>query len=101
MLTDKEVSVIGAGVAGLAVATALAQRGAKVTVLEQAPRISEVGAGLQLSPNGTAVLDALGLGDGLRAAGPENRAVVLRDHRAGRQVLRLDLTGWQGAHPSS
>ena len=54
--------VIGGGIGGLATALALAQRGADVTVLEQAPEITEVGAGLQISPNGFAVLAALGLG---------------------------------------
>jgi len=99
MLIGFPVTVIGAGVAGLCVATALAQRGAQVTVLEQAPEITEVGAGLQISPNGSAVLDALGLGAALRAAGPENRAVELRDYRQGGRVLRLDLTAHDEAHP--
>lgn len=87
------MTVIGAGVGGLAVAIALAQRGAQVRVLEQAPAITEVGAGLQISPNGACVLDALGLGPALAAAGLPSRAVVLRDHRRGAQVLRMDLAG--------
>ncbi len=82
--------VIGAGIGGLAVARALALRGADVTVLEQAAEISEVGAGLQISPNGFAVLAALGLGEGLRAEAVQGRAVSLRDYRRG-EVLRLDL----------
>lgn len=53
--------MLGAGVAGLTVARALAMRGARVTVLEQAEVIREVGAGLQITPNGAAVLRALGL----------------------------------------
>ena len=53
--------VTGAGIGGLAVAAALARRGVAVTVLEQADRLGEVGAGLQVSPNGMAVLRALGL----------------------------------------
>jgi salicylate hydroxylase len=82
--------IIGAGIGGLAVARALALHGADVTVLEQAGEISEVGAGLQISPNGFAVLDALGLGDGLRAGAVQGRGVSLRDYRRG-EVLRLDL----------
>ncbi|HMS96941.1 MAG TPA: FAD-dependent oxidoreductase, partial [Tabrizicola sp.] len=46
-LVGQTVTVLGAGVAGLAVARALALRGASVTVLEQADAIREVGAGLQ------------------------------------------------------
>ena len=60
-LIGQPVTVLGAGVAGLAAACAFALRGAKVTVLEQADAIREVGAGLQISPNGAAVLRALGL----------------------------------------
>ncbi len=62
----REITVLGAGVAGLAVARALALKGASVTVLEQADAIREVGAGLQISPNAAVVLNALGLGDALR-----------------------------------
>jgi salicylate hydroxylase len=84
------VCVIGAGIGGLAAARALAQRGAVVSVLEQAPEITEVGAGLQVSPNGFAVLRALGLDDTLRADAVQARAVSLRDYKGG-EVLRLDL----------
>lgn len=91
MLIGQKVTVLGAGIAGLAVARALALRGAQVTVLEQADAIREVGAGLQISPNGVRVLKALGLGDAIDKAGLRSEAVVLRDYRAGRQVVRLDL----------
>lgn len=90
-LKDREVTVLGAGVAGFAVSIALAQRGAKVTVLEQADAIREVGAGLQISPNGAAVLRALGLGDALAAASMPAQAIRLRDGYSGDSVLRLDL----------
>lgn len=91
MLIGQEITVLGAGIAGLAVATALAQRGAKVRVLDQTDAIREVGAGLQISPNGAVVLKALGLGDALAEAAPRARAVVLRDFRRGAQVFRMDL----------
>ncbi len=83
--------MIGAGIAGLSVARALALRGADVTVLEQADAIREVGAGLQISPNGFAVLKALGLGQAVADKAVLGRAVSLRDYRKG-EVLRLDLT---------
>ncbi|MEO0923052.1 MAG: FAD-dependent oxidoreductase, partial [Pseudomonadota bacterium] len=51
-LKDLNIAVIGAGIGGLAVALAFAHRGAQVTVYEQATEISEVGAGIQISPNG-------------------------------------------------
>lgn len=86
-----EITVLGAGVAGLAVATALAQRGAAVTVLERAEEIREVGAGLQISPNGGRVLAALGVYDRIAAEAPASRAVVLRNHFDGAERLRMRL----------
>ncbi|MBK5932782.1 salicylate hydroxylase [Rhodovulum imhoffii] len=91
-LTTRKITVLGGGIAGLTVAMALARHGAEVHVLEQSPEIREVGAGLQISPNGTAVLKELGLERGLAEVGVRGEGVVLRDYRRGRQVLRLDLT---------
>lgn len=89
MIIDRNIAVIGGGVAGLALARALAQRGAKTTVYEQAPEILEVGAGLQVSPNGICVLRALGLAPenyGMRSNGAR-----LMDGYLGKQVLDLDF----------
>ena len=103
-LTGQAVTIIGAGVAGLALARALALKGAEVTVLEQAEAIREVGAGLQITPNGAAVLRALGLGPALEAATQRAQAVELRDGRDGGLVLRMDLArlrpglGWHLTH---
>ena len=90
-LIGQFVTVLGAGVAGLAVARALALRGAKVMVLEQADAIREVGAGLQVGPNGVRVLRALGLGAALDAASMRAGAVELRDGLTGAVVTRLEL----------
>lgn len=92
MLIGQQVIVIGAGIAGLATARALALRGAAVTVLEQAPALTEVGAGIQISPNGTAVLRALGLGDALDAASLPNTAITLHNQH-GARLLHMDLAG--------
>ncbi|MGA6208874.1 FAD-dependent monooxygenase [Nocardia testacea] len=65
--------VVGGGIGGLAAAVAFHQRGWQVEVLERAPEITEIGAGLSIQPNGLRALDTLGLGDPLRtgaAAGP-------------------------------
>lgn len=89
-LDGVNIIVVGGGIGGLATARALRLRGADVTVLEQAEAIREVGAGLQISPNGFRVLDALGLGDRLRRVAVRARGVRLMDYRGG-GVVRLDL----------
>ncbi len=91
MLQGQEITISGAGIGGLAAAVALARRGAKVRVLEQADAISEVGAGLQISPNGVVVLDALGLGDVARGRSIRSSSIILRDGLTGRGVVGLDL----------
>lgn len=91
-MTISNAIVVGGGIGGLAAATALARRGVAVTLIEQASALREVGAGLQVSPNGLNVLRALGLKPNLiQKAAVRGQAVVLRDFKAGKQVARLDL----------
>jgi 2-polyprenyl-6-methoxyphenol hydroxylase-like FAD-dependent oxidoreductase len=59
-MTDS-IAIVGGGVGGLAAALALVRRGFDVEVYEQAPELRELGAGVQISANGTRVLHALGL----------------------------------------
>jgi 2-polyprenyl-6-methoxyphenol hydroxylase-like FAD-dependent oxidoreductase len=61
--------VAGGGIAGLASAVALTQAGWRVTVLERAPVLGEVGAALGFTGNGMAALQALGVAEAVRAAG--------------------------------
>lgn len=89
-LAGREALVIGAGIAGLAAAAALALRGARVRVLEQAPALGEVGAGLQIGPNGVAVLEALGLRCAGAALASTPEAVELHD-RTGSRVARVPM----------
>ena len=62
-VSPKRVAVAGGGIGGLAAAIALADDGHRVDVYEQASQLSEIGAGIQLSPNATRVLDAFGVLD--------------------------------------
>ena len=59
------VAIVGGGIGGLAAALALIRRGIDVDVYEQAPELRELGAGVQISANGTRVLHALGLKEAL------------------------------------
>ncbi len=90
--TDRNVAVIGGGIGGLTAALAFAQNGAQVTLFEQAARISEVGAGLQITPNGARALHALGLQNALDAAGLPAAAVIPTDALTGNTIARFDLT---------
>src|SRR5947199_7889559 len=67
-MQDK-VAIIGAGIGGLTAALALIRHGIGVTVYEQAPELKELGAGVQISSNGTRVLYALGLGPAIERVG--------------------------------
>jgi len=63
------VAIVGGGIGGLAAANALLQRGMVVRVYEQAPALTEVGAGVALQPNGIRMLRRLGFGDELTRGG--------------------------------
>jgi len=63
MTQPLRVVIAGAGIGGLACALALLRRGMQVTVLEKSPTLGEVGAGVQISPNGMRVLADLGVED--------------------------------------
>ncbi|MDZ7905988.1 MAG: FAD-dependent monooxygenase [Cypionkella sp.] len=91
-LAGQTVVVVGAGIAGLAMARALALRGADVQLVEQAEEIREVGAGLQIAPNGAKVLRAMGLGEDLTRIGLRAQAVQLLNGQTGARVATMDLT---------
>ena len=66
-VSNRKIIVVGAGLGGLTLALSLIRAGFEVTVLEQASRLGEVGAGIQISANGARVLHALGLAEALDA----------------------------------
>ena len=73
--------IIGAGIAGLATAIALQRAGRDVLVLERAPQLHEIGAGISLWPNAIKALRFLGLGDEVEAAGTPGRDAAFRSWR--------------------
>ena len=77
--TDLPVLVAGGGIGGLAAALALVRQGFQVTVLEQAPEIGEIGAGIQLGPNAFHAFDALGVGDKARSRAVYTDYMVMHD----------------------
>ncbi len=80
--------VAGGGIAGLATAVALLRVGWRVVVLERAPEFGEVGAGVAITVNGMAGLDALGVADAVRAAGRRIRSAGFQDS-GGRWLVRM------------
>ncbi|CAK7256100.1 MULTISPECIES: FAD-dependent monooxygenase [unclassified Shinella] len=81
MPSVRSATIVGAGIAGLTAALALARRGIACHVLEQAPALEEVGAGLQLSPNASRILADLGLLEALGARWSEPDHVLLSSGR--------------------
>jgi salicylate hydroxylase len=73
------VLVSGGGIGGLAAALALTRQGLRVKVLEQAPQLGEIGAGIQLGPNAFAAFDALGIGPKARGRAVYTDEMVMHD----------------------
>jgi salicylate hydroxylase len=91
MAVPRTVVIAGAGIGGLTAALAIARQGFRVCVLEAAERLEEIGAGIQLSPNASRVLIALGLRDQLapHIVVPEELKVM--DAASGRVLTRAPL----------
>ncbi len=91
MAAARHLIVAGAGIAGLTAALALTRAGMRVTVIEQADRLAETGAGIQLSPNATRVLIALGLRERLAPSVMAPQAIRVMSGGSGREIVRIPL----------
>ena len=86
-----DVLVVGGGISGLANGVALSRQGLRVRVLEYTSPFGEVGAGLQLAPNCTRILNSWGLLEEVKALGVLPKRIVMKDAVDGRELTYLDL----------
>lgn len=86
-----DVIVVGGGIGGLSNALALTLKGLKVRVFEKASAFGEVGAGLQIAPNCTRILDHWDLLDEVKSLGVLPEKMTMFDALDGEELTHLDL----------
>jgi len=89
----KRILIAGAGIGGLTAAACLIRAGHDVQIFEQAPQLTEVGAGIQMSANAMHVLNHLGLGEAISAMAVRPEAYVFRLHDTGEVISQFALAG--------
>ncbi|HWI35854.1 MAG TPA: FAD-dependent monooxygenase [Burkholderiales bacterium] len=89
----KRILIAGAGIGGLTAAACLIKAGHDVQIFEQAPQLTEVGAGIQMSANAMHVLNDLGFGDAISAMAVRPEAYVFRLHDTGEVISQFALAG--------
>lgn len=87
----KPVVIAGGGIGGLAAALALAIKGFRVIVLEQAHEFGELGAGIQLAPNAWSALDALGVGELVKREAVFIERLLMMDGISGERIIDIPL----------
>ena len=88
---DQPVVIAGGGIGGLAAALALARKGFRSVVLEQAAQFGEIGAGIQIAPNAWHALDALGVGGRVKRDAVFIERLLMFDGVSGEKVIDIPL----------
>ena len=91
MNAPRHALIVGAGVGGLAAALTLARAGLRITILERAPALEDIGAGLQLSPNASGILDEIGILPRLEGLALAPERVRVRSSSSGADIMVLPL----------
>lgn len=87
----RPILIAGGGIGGLSAALGLARKGFSVVVLEKAPALGEIGAGIQLGPNAFHSFDYLGVGEAARAMAVYIDQLRLMDALTGEEITHVDL----------
>ncbi len=91
MSAERTLLVAGAGIAGLAAALAAARAGLSVDLFERSAVLSEVGAGLQITPNVSRILSDWGLAPAIEAQAVHPNNVIVRDYGSARTLATLPV----------
>jgi salicylate hydroxylase len=91
MASSRTIVIVGAGIGGLTAALMLARKGFHISLIDQAERLEETGAGIQLTPNATRILIELGLGQRLKSAVVVPAGLRIIKARSGRDIVRMPL----------
>ena len=86
-----KILIVGGGIGGLAAGIALRRKGVEVEILEAAPQLTEVGAGIQIGANGSRVLRELGVEGKIAAAGVQPDCWEFRDLYSGDVIWTAPL----------
>lgn len=91
MTSSRQIAIAGAGIAGLTAALAFAHHGFQVRIFERSAQLSEVGAGIQVSPNATRILRRLGVLEAVEQVAVQPASINLHRADSGREIAAIAL----------